>query len=199
MIMDLLDAAQIRAGHTLNLRLRECNLDAIAKQVVEEVSTEQGNRIKCECDEPVRGFWDEPNLRRAIENLVSNAVKHGWQHTHILVRVRPDGNHALLTVENKGETLSEEDQQLVFKPYYRAKPARTNIKKGWGLGLTLVKGIAEAHGGEVHISSRNENTIFSIRLPFDSRQFAQTAQEKEVGTPELDRGVRKQDARGTPI
>ena len=78
MIRDLLDANRVRAGERLPLRLDECDLVGVANRVAAEARALHGDRFVVHAGEPViRGVWSEDELRRALWNLVTNAVKYG--------------------------------------------------------------------------------------------------------------------------
>ena len=75
-----------------------------------------------------------------------------------------------LGVHNEGNAINPEDQKTLFQLYRRPTSAVNGGQMGWGVGLSLVKGIIEAHGGTVRVeSSEEKGTTFSLRLPRDSR------------------------------
>jgi signal transduction histidine kinase len=76
-----------------------------------------------------------------------------------------------IAVHNDGSPISPEDQSKLFDAFKRTDSARRGGQHGWGLGLTLVKGIAESHGGSVSVeSAAGRGTTFTIMLPTDARQ-----------------------------
>ena len=167
MIRDLLDANRIRAGEALPLRLDTCDLCAIASQVAEEARMLHGDRFVLECGNRVRGIWSRDELHRAVWNLVMNAVKYGAPKQPITITVSAD-DHARVSVHNSGAPIAPADQANIFNAYARSTHA--GERTGWGLGLTLVRGTAEAHGGRVTVKSDAESgTTFTIELPFDAR------------------------------
>ncbi|HYG76802.1 MAG TPA: HAMP domain-containing sensor histidine kinase [Planctomycetota bacterium] len=175
MVGDLLDATQIRAGHKLSLVISECDLAKICQSVTGEVATSAGDRFVCKFPEgTIRGFWDEANVSRALSNLLSNAVKYGDPAEKVEITFFKKNDYVHVAVSNRGSPLSAAEQRMIFMPYYRANSARHTGKKGWGLGLTLVKGIAEAHGGDVSVSSDGGVTTFTLILPIDARQFVES-------------------------
>lgn len=183
MIRDLLDANRIRAGERLPLRIDECDLSSVAREVVEELLVSFGERFVLDAPERVFGFWSGEELRRALWNLVTNAAKYGAPDRPITVRVRTTRDGAQATVHNWGSPISADDQKLLFRPFSRTHEADSGPQKGWGLGLTLVKGCAEAHGGRVLVeSSVDVGTTFTLELPRDARPF-QTAPAGSQGTP----------------
>ena len=129
-----------------------------------------GERFVVECAE-VRGIWSADELHRALWNLVSNAVKYGAPKQPITISVAVCGDGARASVHNLGEPLSAEELPSLFDPFYRSTTARAGANIGWGLGLTLVRGCAEAHGGHARVSSDQTGTTFSIELPLDSTPY----------------------------
>lgn len=172
MIRDLLDASRIRAGESLSLIMNECDLKEVALTSLRELSAAYGDRFMLDTDRDViTGYWNEEGLRRVIENLANNAVKYGDPQGLITVTLRQNTKTAQISVHNFGNPIPKEDHARFFEPFQRAKSTQT-AKKGWGLGLTLVKGVVEAHGGSVTVSSNEEEgTSFTVTLPKDSRPF----------------------------
>jgi signal transduction histidine kinase len=170
MINDLLDVSRIRAGETLPLELIDCELTSLAKQTLDELAIIHGNRFLQEGDTPVYGAWNVDGMKRLIENLCSNAVKYGDKESRITVSIRLVSDGVELSVHNFGPVLSKEEKQTIFGQFQRGTEGHTRGKTGWGLGLTLVRGIAEAHGGKVTVESEeNIGTTFRLRFPLQSQ------------------------------
>lgn len=112
----------------------------------------------------VRG--DRLMLRRAISNLLSNAMRHAPQGGSVAVRVdRADLAQVLLTVSNTGETIAPEHLPRLFDRFFRVDASRKRFSEGAGLGLAITRSIARGHGGEVSVGSQNGVTTFEMRLP----------------------------------
>jgi signal transduction histidine kinase len=172
MIRDLLDASRIRAGERLPLRLGECDLCQIAHEVADELREQHGDRFIVTCGEDVHGVWSADDLRRALWNLGLNAVKYGASDASIELAVRRTGDGARASVHNWGAPITPEDQQHLFDPFARTRAAVESGKTGWGLGLVLVRGCAEAHGGAASVTSTVEDgTTFTIEIPLDARPY----------------------------
>ncbi|MCP3063545.1 ATP-binding protein [Myxococcus sp. K38C18041901] len=173
MVRDLLDANRLRAGEQLSLQFAPCDLRAIAREVIEELSTIHGERFLLVAESSVEGWWSEDELRRALWNLTSNAVKYGALDEPITLTVARTDSVAWVSVHNEGRAISRADQESLFKPFSRTRTAQTGVAKGWGLGLTLVWGCAQAHGGRVRVESEEgDGTTFTLELPLDSRAVA---------------------------
>lgn len=172
MVRDLLDANRIHAGERISLELGECDLGLIARDVVDEMMGVHGERFRLEAEERVRGVWSAEELRRAIWNLAMNAVKYGARGRPILIKVERSPDGAALSVHNEGTPIPANEQADIFRPYSRAQAAKATSQRGWGLGLSLVHGCAEAHGGEVVVrSDADSGTTFVLRIPWDARPF----------------------------
>jgi heavy metal sensor kinase len=115
---------------------------------------------------PVTVRGDGPALRRAVVNLVENAVKYTPAHgTVTLSLARADG-HALVTVEDTGIGLDPADAGRIFEPFVRLDAARSRETGGSGLGLAIARSIALAHGGTIAVESApRSGSRFTLRLP----------------------------------
>ncbi|MGE3262404.1 MAG: PAS domain-containing protein [Bacteriovoracia bacterium] len=171
MISDLLDSSRIRAGLPLALDIKECEARAVVVATLEELTIIHGNRFVVESGSEVRGYWDCKGVRRILENLCSNAVKYGDAHAPIYVACRREAAELVLSVKNTGAPLGTEEKMTLFNLFERTESARSLGRKGWGIGLTVVKGIAESHGGSAEVQSDAGSTIFTVRLPLDARNF----------------------------
>jgi signal transduction histidine kinase len=115
---------------------------------------------------------DSAALRRAVANLIENAVKYGAQAGWIGVRAqrsgRDSGDHGPveISVADRGPGIRREDLPHLFEPFFRGPDAATDGVPGSGLGLSLVRHIAESHGGKVTVSTeQGKGTTFTLRLP----------------------------------
>jgi signal transduction histidine kinase len=173
MIQDLLDASRVRLGERLPLQLAEGDFFDVVQETLEQLSATYKHPIELVGKPPVRGYFSADAVKRALENLVVNAVKYGSAEAPIRVELRSEYERALLSVHNEGPPIPSEDQALLFQPFYRS--AGTERRRGWGLGLALVRGVAEAHGGSVIVDSApGRGTTFTMDMPLDARPF-QTA------------------------
>ncbi|XXY45772.1 ATP-binding protein [Sorangium sp. So ce269] len=169
MIRDLLDVQRLHAGNRLPLKLGACDLVAIAREVVHDLAALHGQRIVLQGEASVRGVWGEGELRRAIWNLASNALKYGATGAPVVITVEETSQCAVVAVHNEGPSIPAEDQARLFAPFVRTKSAMAGGQRGWGLGLTFVRGCAEAHGGRVNlVSDAERGTTFTLELPLDA-------------------------------
>jgi PAS domain S-box-containing protein len=173
MIANLLDANRIKAGEPLPLEVQELGLKTVVSRTLEGLSAVHGPRFKLEAEAAdVRGYWSREGLERIIENLATNAVKYGDPQAPITVRIQDRQNQVSVSVHNQGPALSSTELEQLFKPFHRTQSAQIGGQQGWGLGLTLVRGLAEAHGGCASVESDADlGTQFTIGLPKDARPF----------------------------
>jgi signal transduction histidine kinase len=106
-------------------------------------------------------------LRRALDNLIGNAVKYGAEGRWLRIEAAAlDGESVEIAVSDHGKGIAAADLPHVFERFYRGRDLAGSRIPGTGLGLALVKEIAEAHGGSVHAASTpGAVTRFTLRLP----------------------------------
>jgi len=124
-----------------------------------------------QCLPPVNA--DVRLTKRCLDTLIQNAIKYAGAGGWIAIRAkkvcRPEGMRVQISVEDRGPGISPADLPHVFEPFYRGKHGEASQAPGIGLGLTLVKRVAEAHGGTVEAVSAG-GARFSIFLPFSRLQ-----------------------------
>lgn len=172
MIQNLLDANRIQAGEKIPLKIEALDVDLIVHESLDNFTTIFGDRfIHRRGPERITGYWSASGLSRILDNLVNNAIKYGASQGMVTVETKLIGDRFELFVHNEGNPLSNEELENIFTPYKRSRSADTGTQRGWGLGLTLVKGVTEAMGGTVDVESGPESgTIFRIQLPLDARR-----------------------------
>ena len=105
-------------------------------------------------------------LRRALSNLLSNAIRYTAAGQAVTVSLVAQSNdRVMIRVENPGLTIDPEHLPKLFDRFYRADPSRQRKGDGAGLGLAIVKSIIEAHGGSITVQGDGEQMIFEIQLP----------------------------------
>jgi signal transduction histidine kinase len=171
MIQELLDAVVFQTGERLQLHIEQFDMCELAKEVRDQFIAVHGDRFTLGGPSVV-GWWDRPAVKRALENLISNAVKYGDTGTPISVSLASEHERVQLTVHNVGQPIPPEETENLFQVFRRAATAKEGNTRGWGIGLPYVRTVAESHGGSVGIdSSTKTGTTFSISLPQDSRPF----------------------------
>ena len=105
-------------------------------------------------------------LRRALFNLVENAVKYGPEDGQVQISAGLEGKTAIITVADQGPGIPQELRERVFEPFFRVDSARSRQLGGTGLGLALVRAIAELHGGSILVEEvPTGGTSFSLKIP----------------------------------
>lgn len=172
MIHDLLDANRLKANEGLLILAQECQLEEVLTFAINDLEDLYGKRFVIENPiGKINVYWDSMAIHRLIQNLASNAIKYGSQQTPVTIKIKRDGDFLEIRVHNLGNPISGEDQKILFHPYQRTEFAKASKQKGWGLGLSLVQGLARAHRGSVTLeSSTDHGTSFIVRLPIDARK-----------------------------
>ena len=112
-----------------------------------------------------KGEFDVPLLKRAISNLLGNAVRYATPSSMITVTISGvDDTHIDITVMNLGESIETDALTLLFDRFYRAEASRSMADKHHGLGLSIVAAIARMHGGVPHAESANNETRIGFTL-----------------------------------
>ena len=130
-------------------------------------ASERRQQLDCAAPEQLQVTGDPARLREAIEHLVSNALRFTPSGKRIAASLERDGDDAVLRVRDQGPGLREEDRQRVFGKLQRAPTRGQRTEPGAGLGLWMVRRIAELHGGNVEAmpSPAGEGSEFVLRLP----------------------------------
>lgn len=150
MVMEMVDVGEL---------LREVaadfyeSLESKQFQLAAEIPAE---KVLLKCD---------PNLiRRAVTNLLSNALQHNPAGTQVTIQLMQSERWLSLAVIDNGVGISDELKQNIFDPFVRGDAARS-VEGGSGLGLAIAKQIAELHGGELQLHNIPASTTFELRLP----------------------------------
>jgi signal transduction histidine kinase len=109
---------------------------------------------------------DRDALKRAVANLLENAVRLAPEGSRIRLATGSEGGRAWIAVADEGPGIAPEDQPHVFDRFWRADKGRARADGGTGLGLAIVRQIAESHGGQVRLQSKpGVGSSFVIWLP----------------------------------
>jgi len=155
MVEGLLDSISVKAGEGMMLSFDEMNLFLEIKTIHEEALEVYSEEILLECeDENLNGIFDATAIRRLLENLITNAVKYGESNKPITIKVEKEDEQFLnFSVHNFGTPIPEEKQKEIFNFLRHTRDTNKKDLQSWGIGLTLVKMVAEAHGGKVDLKS----------------------------------------------
>jgi signal transduction histidine kinase len=168
MIEELLDALSFNRGEKLPLDLSQFDVLELAREVCSDAGVAAPG-VCTVSGSSVTGYWCEDSLRRALENLVVNAIKYG-DGNGVQIKVDEAHGRMLMSVHNSGNAIDHEHHGQIFE--YLWRDGSTKGKRGWGIGLPFVKSVAESHGGSVAVdSSPATGTTFIIDIPVDCRPF----------------------------
>ena len=103
-------------------------------------------------------------MKRALLNYITNAVKHSTSEGTVEVRGYTEGEYYVFAVSNPGNKISDEEKELIWDVFYKSDQARTRSGGGHGVGLAIVKRIADLHGGKVDLTSENGKNTFYIKI-----------------------------------
>lgn len=166
MVADMLFLAKTERGVDLPHKERfSARQDAMALlEFYEAVAEEKCIRLRLEGDGDVEG--DRLMFRRALSNLLSNALRHTPEAGTITVNIAATADSTVVSVENTGPDIDPKMLPRLFDRFYRADPARPHPDaEGSGLGLAITRAIAEAHGGHVTVTSSHGRTCFALVFP----------------------------------
>ncbi|CAN5212776.1 sensory box histidine kinase PhoR [soil metagenome] len=166
LVEDLLMLA--RLDQHPELQREEVDLHQLAEDAVLDARAIDPQRpiVHSASSPEVRVLGDESRLRQVLANLLRNALVHTPKGTPISVEVGLEGSTAVIKVRDKGPGIAPADAERIFERFYRADTARTRNSGGNGLGLSIVAGQVEAHGGTVAVESEpSKGATFIVRLP----------------------------------
>jgi two-component system, OmpR family, sensor kinase len=169
LVGDLLLLARADFGGT-KLELAEMDLDTLVSEVYREariLAKDRNLNVSIHDFEPVRIKGDSDRLKQLLLNLVTNAVKFTPEEGSIIINLRRTFDDALVEVIDTGIGIPADDLPHIFDRFYQVDPARArHTSEGSGLGLSIAKWIADAHGGRIEvISDFGKGTTFTIYIP----------------------------------
>jgi signal transduction histidine kinase len=176
LVDDLLDVSRIARGQ-IGLAREPCDFAAIARQTVDDYrAILESNGLELTLDVPSHSVWvvgDCTRLAQSISNLLQNAGKFTSAGDTVTVKLvdNPDEHCVVLSVRDTGIGMESDFLARIFEPFSQFDPG-AGRKGGLGIGLSLVKGLIELHGGEVHARSEGpgHGSEITIRLP--TQKFA---------------------------
>lgn len=166
MVADMLFLAKTERGVDLPHKERfSARQDSLALlEFYEAVAEEKRIRLRLEGDGDIEG--DRLMFRRALSNLLSNALRHAPEAGTITVHIAGTAQSTVVSVENTGPDIDPKMLPRLFDRFYRADPTRAHPDaEGSGLGLAITRAIAQAHDGHVTVTSSHGHTCFALVFP----------------------------------
>jgi heavy metal sensor kinase len=171
LIENLMTLARADTGSE-NLLFHKTNISEIAAEVCTQAQTlSEAKQLHWSAIIPDMAIWvrgDANALRRLLLILIDNAVKYTPPAGTVGMSLQRNGTHAEIRVCDTGIGISEADLPHIFERFYRADKARSREFGGAGLGLSIGRWIANAHGGEIKVESSSNGSVFLLLLPIAS-------------------------------
>ncbi|WP_159821344.1 ATP-binding protein [Colwellia sp. 20A7] len=181
LIEGLLEISKIEAGR-VTLQRDEFNLKAILQQLVDMFqmqASQKGIKFHYITQESVPDYVaaDKQRFRQILINLISNAIKYTTQGS-ITFEVSYRSQVASFSITDTGSGISQENQELIFKPFEQVRNSHSQAVGGTGLGLTISRSLAELMGGEITLASTlGQGSTFTFRLMLSSISRKQSEPE----------------------
>ena len=174
-LKELLDISKIESGRA-TLKRESTDLKILIKEemvLFKAQAQEKGTAISMDVDPALKSiFCDSDKIRQVLDNLLSNAIKYTPAHGKIKIFSRNHAQSVQIGVQDNGIGIKKEEQGRIFEPFQHLDQNGTEPdEESTGLGLTLVKKIVEAHGGQIHVQSEEgKGSTFTVILPLDMRR-----------------------------
>lgn len=193
MIDDYLDLTRLESGARAP-RIEFLRIESLIERnllLLDPVAAERGIRLLRELEPgPPPILADADLLTRALTNLVANAIKYSPANTDVVISTATTGESLLLSVSDQGCGIPPEHRARIFEKFFRVPRAENADTPGTGLGLALVREIAELHGGRVTVQSRAAGgSTFTLRLPLPAKSAAES---RTISPPTHRRGMKSQ-------
>lgn len=153
------------------LKKKKVNMHELIQQVIEMnqpmLMAKNGVIHTAFSDLPAELLIDEVHMSNVINNLIDNAVKYSAEAPEISIETKAIDSTFIIQVSDKGIGMQKDVLTQVFEPFYRVPTGNVHNVKGFGLGLSYVKKIVEAHGGNVHVKSQlGKGSTFEMTIPY---------------------------------
>jgi signal transduction histidine kinase len=173
LINNILDFSRIEAGRK-EYRFERTDLNQIVQEVLDAYRfpiEQQGFTLEVQVPEDLPEVEvDKEALAQALLNLVNNAIKYSRDEKHLRIELRRAGDKVRIEVADRGIGIPKAEQRKIFEKFYRAEDSLVQQTRGSGLGLSLVRHIMEAHGGEVDVESTpGKGSTFTLVLPIERK------------------------------
>lgn len=170
LVGNVLDHARIEQGRRV-WKMEACDLAALTSdtlRVMEPLAKEKSITLDSDMS-PVEASVDAGAIQQALVNLLDNAIKFSPAGSSVKTSLSQDGHHCTLAVRDEGPGIPKEEQSRIFERFYRLGDELRRVTQGTGIGLSLVKAIADAHGGCVRLQSESgKGSTFILHIPISS-------------------------------
>lgn len=161
---------EITRYHTKTVQLKKEKLDlyCLLVQLTDEfypALSSRGNTAVLNADENLLIMADPERLARVFNNILKNAAAYSYPNTEISIAAHKQNANIVITIQNHGKTISQEQLKDIFEKFNRLDDARLSDTGGAGLGLSIAEEIIHLHGGEITATSQNDTICFTVILP----------------------------------
>lgn len=183
MIRALLDVSRLKGGKRMSLNIEPFDSVKLVNQLAADFNIIYDGRVVVHSDVSGDVHWDQAEICRLLEDLTNNAAKYGSKKELISITLTEKDKKVTLSVHNVGSHIPARERDALFLQFHRGRS--TDQQKGWGIGLTVVKSVVEAHKGRISIdSTQKTGTTFIVQLPKDARNV--TARASDVASAHQD-------------
>jgi signal transduction histidine kinase len=169
-ILEDMDSMARLDGASEKFVFESIDLNGLLHQIVTEhetLASKKNQRLAFDASDALPPLpIDATKMRRAITNLVTNALNYTPEGGEITTSIYGIDGNAVIEIRDNGMGIAPEEQALIFDRFYRSEESRKNYSNGSGLGLAITKKIVEGHGGIIQVESEiGKGSIFRIILP----------------------------------
>lgn len=167
LLEDLDSISKIESG-AMNIEMESVDIVELSSEIAENLDRKAKDatvQIKIREEEEFNVLCDPNKIGQVLSNLLVNSINYGVENGKTVVRFYDMGDNILIEVADDGIGIDEEDLLRIYERFYRVDKSRSRHAGGSGLGLSIVKHIVEAHGGNLHVrSTLGKGTTFSFTL-----------------------------------
>jgi len=172
LVSDLLDYARSALGRGLPLSPQDANMRVLCAGTIAEVEAANPGRVITQSyGGNLNGTWDNARIAQLLDNLLTNALKHGYGHTPVVLTVSGGIDAISIEIHNDGPSIPDAARASLFDPLHLKVGPPGHLpdgSSGLGLGLYICREISLAHGGEIEVTSNPQfGTSFKLTLPRD--------------------------------
>ena len=155
-------------GENMILHIGHVDIYELAKEVKLIFENEMSKKnIRCDIiGDHIDVCVDKDKMSQVLNNLISNAVKYTDNYGNIQITVIQENENVVITVEDNGCGIDDNDIQYIFERFYRTDKSRNRSTGGAGIGLTITRAIVQLHGGTIHVESKKGvGSLFKVTIP----------------------------------
>jgi len=167
MVKQLLTLSSLESGNSI-LHKENFNMTSLTEGVLSSISIligEKNVKVDFDTSRDVFLYADEFKIEEVVTNYISNAIHHVNDKGTIKIDVSEDESNVYFSVYNTGNQISEKDLANVWEKFFKVDKAHSRSYGGSGIGLSIVKAIIEAHGGEVKVANKSDGVEFGFKIP----------------------------------